>query len=154
MENLIYDQQEKRKNDEIAAYVTAGFGSRLVAYFIDGFIISLLGGLAVATTGRGESFALSTLVTFLYYWYFWTQRDGQTPGKSAMRIKIIKTTGEPMTAGDVVLRYFGYWVSGVFFGLGFIWAAFDSRGQGWHDKIAGTYVVETESRKKKKYVIV
>jgi uncharacterized RDD family membrane protein YckC len=27
------------------------------------------------------------------------------------------------------------------FALGLIWAAFDIRKQGWHDKIAGTYVV-------------
>jgi len=26
--------------------------------------------------------------------------------------------------------------------LGFFWIAFDSEKQGWHDKIAGTYVVK------------
>ena len=28
-------------------------------------------------------------------------------------------------------------------GPGVIWAAFDPNKQGWHDKIAGTYVVKT-----------
>jgi uncharacterized RDD family membrane protein YckC len=27
-------------------------------------------------------------------------------------------------------------------GLGFIWIAFDAEKQGWHDKIAGTVVVQ------------
>jgi uncharacterized RDD family membrane protein YckC len=71
-----------------------------------------------------------------------------------MHIKIIKTNGAPMSSGDVILRLIGYWVSTICFGLGFIWAAFDSQGQAWHDKIAGTYVVQNEtSRKKKKYVV-
>ena len=29
--------------------------------------------------------------------------------------------------------------------LGFLWIVFDQKRQGWHDKIAGTYVVEAES---------
>ncbi len=29
--------------------------------------------------------------------------------------------------------------------LGFIWIAFDSKRQGWHDKIAGTYVVRKDT---------
>jgi uncharacterized RDD family membrane protein YckC len=45
---------------------------------------------------------------------------------------------------DVVralLRYVGLIISIVVLLLGVIWIAFDSRKQGWHDKIAGTVVV-------------
>lgn len=147
---------EKRKNDDvIAEYIPATFGSRAAAYIIDGFIVSIISGIAIGMTGRGESFAISALISFLFFWYFCTRNDGQTPGKAMMRIKIVKTNGEPMTSGDVILRLIGYWVSSVCLGLGFIWAAFDSKGQAWHDKMAGTYVVETEpEKKKKKYVAV
>ncbi len=142
--------EEKLKNEDVGmTYTPADFGNRFIAYVIDGFIIGIVGGLVVAASGRGESFALSTLVGFFYYWYFWTQRDGQTPGKSAMNIRVIKTSGAPMTTSDVVLRFVGYWVSGLLFGLGFLWALWDSESQAWHDKIAGTYVVQTESKKKK-----
>lgn len=148
-------EEEKRKNDTTIEYVPASFGNRLVAYLIDGFILSLISGVLVGASGRGESFALSTLIGFLYYWYFWTQQDGQSPGKSIMKIKVIKTNGAPMTAGDVLLRFIGYGISGMFFALGFLWAAFDADSQGWHDKLAGTYVVEAEPEsKKKKYVTV
>jgi hypothetical protein len=40
-----------------------------------------------------------------------------------------------------VLRYVGYLVSAIVVSLGFIWILFDSKRQGWHDKIAKTYVV-------------
>jgi uncharacterized RDD family membrane protein YckC len=32
-------------------------------------------------------------------------------------------------------------ISGVALDIGFIWVAFDPRKQGWHDKIASTFVV-------------
>lgn len=152
MGNNMYTE-EKLKNEDVAkTYTPASFGNRVIAHIIDGFIIGLVGGIVVAASGRGESFALSTLVGFFYYWYFWTQRDGQTPGKSIVNIRVIKANGAPMTAGDSVLRFVGYWISGLFFGLGYLWALWDSESQAWHDKIAGTYVVETEPRKKKKIV--
>jgi uncharacterized RDD family membrane protein YckC len=147
-------EDEKPKNDAVAQeYVPASFGNRFIAYLLDGFILGILTGFFVGLTGRGESFALSTLIAFLYYWYFWSQRDGQSPGKSVVNIKVIKTTGAPLTASDVILRLIGYWVSGICFGLGFLWASWDSKSQAWHDKIAGTYVVEAAPEKKKKYVV-
>lgn len=33
-------------------------------------------------------------------------------------------------------------VSGIVFCLGYFWIIWDDEKQGWHDKIAGTYVVE------------
>jgi uncharacterized RDD family membrane protein YckC len=37
-------------------------------------------------------------------------------------------------------RFIGYFISGILF-LGFLWVLLDSRRQGWHDKIAGTFVI-------------
>ncbi len=37
--------------------------------------------------------------------------------------------------------YAGYIISAIPLLLGFIWAAFDARKQGWHDKIASTVVI-------------
>jgi uncharacterized RDD family membrane protein YckC len=146
-------EDEKFKNDDVAAYIPATFGSRAVAYIVDGIIVSVISGVVLGATGRGESFALSTLISFLFFWYFCTRNDGQTPGKVMMHIKIIKTNGAPMSSGDVILRLIGYWVSTICLGIGFFWAAFDSNCQAWHDKIAGTYVIQTEPSKKKKYVV-
>jgi uncharacterized RDD family membrane protein YckC len=71
---------------------------------------------------------------------------GQTLGKMALGIKVIGADGAPVSWGKAILRYVGYIVSGLVLGLGFIWVAFDARRQGWHDKIAGTYVVRKEAQ--------
>jgi uncharacterized RDD family membrane protein YckC len=57
-------------------------------------------------------------------------------------IKVVSTDGSPITIGKAVLRYIGYIVSSLIFCLGFLWVIWDADKQGWHDKIAGTYVVK------------
>ena len=63
----------------------------------------------------------------------------------AMGIKVISTDGSPVAWGKALLRYIGYIVSGIPLSLGFIWAAFDAKRQGRHDKIASTYVVRKDT---------
>lgn len=77
---------------------------------------------------------------------FWLTKQA-TPGKMAIRAKVVDArTGGPMTFGQALVRYLGYFVSifGLF--LGFVWVAFDARKQGWHDKLAGTVVVRPRER--------
>jgi hypothetical protein len=52
-------------------------------------------------------------------------------------IKIVdaRTGGSP-SLGQFIGRYLAYILYGVVLGLAFIWAAFDDRKQGWHDKPA------------------
>ena len=67
---------------------------------------------------------------------------GTTPGKMAIGAVIVDArTGAPASGGQCVVRYIGYFVSTLPLLLGFIWVGFDSRKQGWHDKMAGTVVV-------------
>lgn len=67
---------------------------------------------------------------------------GATIGKKVFGLKVVKPDGTPPGFGRALLRQtVGYWVSGAVFYLGFIWVALDEHKQGWHDKIAGTYVV-------------
>jgi uncharacterized RDD family membrane protein YckC len=66
---------------------------------------------------------------------------GQTPGKMLMGVRISQVSGQPLTIRRALLRYLGYLLSAVPFGLGFLWVLMDDRRQGWHDKLAGTYVV-------------
>ncbi len=74
----------------------------------------------------------------LWFWY----RYGATPGKMIFGLKIVDAkTGQGMTTGQAVGRYFSYFPAMLIFGLGFIWVGFDKRKQGWHDKLAGTVVM-------------
>ncbi|MBC8739828.1 RDD family protein [Paraburkholderia sp. UCT31] len=73
-------------------------------------------------------------------WAIWST----SPGKRALGIRIVDAyDGSPMTREQAVLRTLGYVVSALPFGLGFLWVAFDTRKQGWHDKLAGTVVIHT-----------
>jgi len=68
--------------------------------------------------------------------------NGQTIGKKMMKIRIVKEDGTPIGYGDAILRnIIGYIISGALCYLGFIWALFDARKQGFHDKIFKTLVV-------------
>jgi uncharacterized RDD family membrane protein YckC len=125
-----------------------GFGPRFVAMIIDGiilYVVNIVIGLIFSMAGNDMITAIGSLVSLVisigYYVYFWTT-SGQTPGKMIMKIKVVATDGSKLTVTKAILRYIGYLVSAVVIFLGFIWVLFDADKQGWHDKIAGTYVVK------------
>jgi uncharacterized RDD family membrane protein YckC len=75
---------------------------------------------------------------------------GQTLGKWATGLRIELRDGGPVGIGRVVLRHtIGYTLSFLFFGLGFLFAAFDSRGRTLHDMLAGTVVVRSAARRQR-----
>jgi uncharacterized RDD family membrane protein YckC len=135
-----------------------GAGARLIAYIVDGFIMGLVylaffivGGVLAAAAGSsnngaGAGLALVVIliaVIVLIAWkpYFWTH-GGQTPGYKILRLRVVRAVdGGPISTGQAVGRLLSYIVSGFLY-LGFIWILFDSRRQGWHDKLANTVVIE------------
>jgi uncharacterized RDD family membrane protein YckC len=136
-----------------------GFTKRLAALSIDFIILTMLwvcrdfGIGLVAGVGWSEAAvgltdvllgSLSILIFIAYYVVFWAT-SGQTPGKMAMRIKVIRADGSSVSWGKAFLRFIGYIISSLALSLGFVWAAFDAKRQGWHDKIAGTYVVHKDT---------
>lgn len=126
----------------------AGFWIRTFAYLIDaigigvvsGVLGSIGGGGATGTTANGLSF----LIGIAYFCYFWSaQGGGQTLGMRALNLRVMRTDGSALTITQALIRYFGLVVSFICFAIGVVWVAFDADKQGWHDKIAGTYVVRT-----------
>ena len=115
---------------------------RLIALIVDGIILGVLSFLAGLILGD-EIFGIGVgfIVGVIYNTYFWTQNNGQTPGKSLMGIRVVKTNGQPIGVLDAVIRYIGYYINTFLLFLGWLWAVFDSRNQGFHDKLAGTVVV-------------
>jgi uncharacterized RDD family membrane protein YckC len=125
----------------------AGVGSRLISYVIDVIILSVIGwilnyaSMSVGGTVGNIIIFLSGLVSLAYFTYFFG--NGQTLGMKAMNIKLIGTDGTyPVGYGKGFLRWIGMIISGVVILLGYIWILIDKKRQGWHDKIAGTYVVK------------
>jgi uncharacterized RDD family membrane protein YckC len=85
------------------------------------------------------------LIGLVYYIYF-IGKDGATPGKKHYGVKVVdKTTLEPPGYLKAFLReVIGKFASQLFFALGYLWAIWDKEKQAWHDKIAGTVVINTK----------
>ena len=124
----------------------AGFWVRLGAGIIDLLILGLIVGIIAYVFASPIIWVtVGLLVSVAHFVGFWLWR-GQTPGKMAVGIKVIRTDSSPLTWQCALLRYSGYIVSAMILFIGFIWIAFDSRKQGIHDRIANTYVVKLPVR--------
>ena len=126
----------------------AGWGTRALAIIIDaigiGIIAAALSAMLGGDAASSQSQGLSTLLQAVYFTYFWSAAGkGQTLGSRALNIRVVKTDGSYLDYGGAFLRFIGFIISCAVFLIGVIWAAFDAHKQGWHDKIANTYVVKT-----------
>lgn len=146
----------------------AGFWVRVAASIIDSILVSLTISPLVSAIYRSSAYdnislnsdpvqvlsALSAemwspasrasfILTAIAVIVFWIYKSA-TPGKMIFGAKIVDArTGGPMTTGQCIGRYLGYYVSLFALGLGFLWVAFDPRKQGFHDKLASTVVIRT-----------
>lgn len=92
-------------------------------------------------------FIISWVLPTIAILAFWIYKQA-TPGKMAVAARVVdEETGESITLGQSMIRYLAYFVSTIPLCLGFLWVAFDSKKQGWHDKLAGTVVVRAKNRK-------
>ena len=119
-------------------YPKAGFSVRLLAFLIDVIIINVV-GFVVGTIPFIGTF-LGFFVGAAYFTYFFGT-TGQTLGKRALNLKVVSTDGSPMTYEKGFLRYIGYIISSIPVGLGYLWIIWDKNRQGFHDKLAKTYVI-------------
>lgn len=132
----------------------AGFWSRTGAALIDGILLLLITMPILISIYGWEYLEAEDLVMgpadFLISWVlpalatvlFWLYKNA-TPGKMAIKAQVVDAqTGHSINVGQAMLRYLGYFLAILPLGLGIFWVAFDSRKQGWHDKIAGTVVVK------------
>ena len=131
----------------MSALEIASVGQRFGAFLVD-FVISVIVGIvgtlisnAIGDTGGVFGFILS-----IGYWIVvivMVATRGQSPGKIAIGIRVVKVDGGSVGLGTAIIReVIGKFISGLIILLGYIWILFDGKRQGWHDKIASTYVVK------------
>ncbi len=130
-----------------------GFWIRFGAAIIDTIIVWLFYGVLsslayiLPVVSWFPVSVISLVGPLLYYWLF-TGLKGQTPGKIAVGIKVVNAQGNrPGLASAALREILGKLVSAIVFYLGFLWIVWDRQKQGWHDKIAITYVVKVEPRR-------
>ena len=142
-------------NDQPVQYV--GFWSRFAASIIDTILMMIIVAPLVTWVYGADywvdpergfiagpaDFLLNWLLPAIAVILFWVYRQA-TPGKMAIGAKIVdaKTLDKPST-GQLVGRYFGYYISIIPLCLGLIWVGIDAKKQGFHDKLAGTVVIRS-----------
>jgi uncharacterized RDD family membrane protein YckC len=90
---------------------------------------------------------LGYIVPIVVTIWFWLRYSG-TPGKMATKLRIVDAaTGNKMTTGQAIGRYFAYTIAVLPLCLGLIWVGIDKKKQGWHDKLAGTVVIRDTGKK-------
>ena len=117
----------------------AGFGPRLLAALIDWLIFFVVAApVGILFFEASAVMPLIGAATVIGFWRY----CGATPGKLAVAVRIVDArTGQPVGTGRLALRLLCYLLSALPLYLGFLWIAVDRRKQGWHDKIAGTVVI-------------
>jgi len=80
------------------------------------------------------------LVIAVYFVGGW-HLAGTTVGDALMGLRVVSVSGERVSLWRSIMRLIGFVLSAVVLFIGFIWALFDSRRQGWHDKLGGTVVI-------------
>jgi len=114
---------------------TGGYQLALAALSIIG-ATTMWSGDGAAALG----YLLAVPVVFIVYCAgFWTLL-GRTPGMMLLGLRVVTEDGGRPGGKRSLIRVLAYWISAIFF-LGFAWIAVDRRNQGFHDKIAGTFVV-------------
>ncbi len=120
-----------------AAMPRAGFWIRMVALLLDvilvGFLMSLL----------RPFHDVHIVILAIYGAIMWKLR-GSTVGGIVFDLHVVRLDGRPIDWETAIVRALGCILSLVVVGLGFIWIAFDPNNQAWHDKIAGTVVVQAK----------
>ncbi len=129
-------------------------GRRLGAYVVDVAIPTLgcfllfilLSAVEDAEgTPRWVVVEVGTLLLVMAYvvWMLVEFARGRTLGKSILGMYVVMEDGRRAGFFTMLVReWIGKWISGFFFGLGFLWILLDREHQGWHDKLMRTYVVK------------
>lgn len=138
----------------------AGPARRGLAYLVDllvraGFmlfltIVALIAGVAADLELRGLSFGVWAVVYFAvewgYYVLFETIWSGRSPGKKALRLRVITDTGRPLHYLDSILRNLLRAADLLpnLYALGLVVMGRDRRFRRLGDMVAGTIVVVEE----------
>jgi uncharacterized RDD family membrane protein YckC len=151
-----HDKETSMGNSEAKAQL-ASFGARLLATVID--FAWLIPALIVVDlflygpqffdpahrTDPGTELVIQVIFGAIIV-FMWANYQA-SPGKLAIRLRIVDaSTGGVPSVAKLILRYVGYIISMIPLFLGYFWMLWDDKRQCWHDKMAGTLVVQLPPR--------
>jgi uncharacterized RDD family membrane protein YckC len=126
----------------------AGFIVRAAAAIVDGFLLGSvtipMSFLALTTLGEAGK-VVSRFIAFLplVYQTLAVGLYGKTIGKYFFNLQVVTTNHtKPGMAKAFLREVVGKLLSSVVLSLGYFWIIWDKNKQGWHDKIANTFVIQ------------
>ena len=138
----------------------AGFVRRILALIYDslavlGIILSLSLLLVWSNGGPGEPGSFIVLIQFtiifftgpIFYSYFWIKNNGQTLGMQAWKIKLVSSVDLSFTLSQSLSRCFFSVLSGIFFGLGYLWILINEEKLSWSDIATNTKIIKVNLSK-------
>lgn len=127
---------------ELVAFPKAEFVPRLAALVLDTIAIAIVAQLF--NLDHDYDFPVGrvfVLLALIYHVAFWTLR-GTTLGGIICQLRVVRTDGRKLEFPESLVRGLTGIFSLAVAGLGFLWILRDPEHQGWHDRVAGTYVVK------------
>jgi uncharacterized RDD family membrane protein YckC len=133
----------------------AGFWKRFGAVFLDGLVVNvplyiilmIIAYAASETSGQPHPFIAFAgiplmFVQMIYEGLMLTSKNGQTLGKIAMRVRVVRPDGSSITSGQAWGRSAMRLVLGCLWIVDYIPVFFTAEKTTLHDMVAGTRVVE------------
>lgn len=134
---------------------TAGPYVRVLAYLLDflirvgiclaAYLLLLFAGMIIGfTVAYGLSMLVMFFLTFFYYIVFEAGKRGASPGKRAMGLRVVDTSGAPISWGQAFIRNMLRFADGMplfSYGFGLLSTLMTKRFQRLGDLLANTVVV-------------
>lgn len=143
MTDELYDVARHKITKAGARVRLGSFGIDLAIFFIIGVITGfvLFNFWSAIEVVVPITFLLCFFISLGYFTYFFGK--GQTVGMKVEKIKLYNKRSGTCQIGYAkgFYRWIGMIISGFVIFLGFFWIVIGENKQGWHDKMAGTYVV-------------
>ena len=135
-----------------------GFWIRVAAGLTDVVVITLVSliikAIAISSVPLPTDLPIGLIaeltigIVSLVYDVVLTGLRGQTLGKMALGIMVVNERGKaPGIKKAIVREILGKFVSYIVMYLGCLWVGWDKNKQGWHDRIAKTYVIRAPGRR-------
>jgi uncharacterized RDD family membrane protein YckC len=135
-------------------YKLASLRDRLLAYLIDALILAmglsiLYGIAAIAFKGRALEYIGYLIIAPIFFFYTLALEifnDGQSIGKQALNIKVVKLNGKELNIGDFLVRWVFRMVD-IYFTIGSVATMIISsteKNQRLGDILAGTSVIKNK----------
>lgn len=136
------EQEPVIRGSSMLSFTHATFYERLAAFALDFVLIAILAQAVRLDRLFGEWSPDGNLLllALVYHVAFWTWKQ-TTVGGIICQLRITRIDGTPMRFAEAFVRGLSGIFSLAFAAIGFLWILRDPERQAWHDRIAGTFVV-------------